>query len=252
MFLTESGCSQRICSGTSGNPALWINIWNKPPTLTDKTQGKGNEYWQGLREFCYRLTHRYVFSATELFSSSAMVLEDCLCSRCRSCTLTKCCSSSVKLMCLLWILQSLSVLPAFWPLQQTISLPQQCHIPWHEMLFSPNVICDYPGNLWSYWSLICLARMDTGSSGEARYLQAAWGSESRNQQNASRVSSLTLKMEELHYSEMSVDVYQTVWCHIQEDSTLCSHCYESLKSSELIINFETSSHHLRNTALREP
>jgi hypothetical protein len=47
-------------------------------------------------------------------------------------------------------------------------------------------------------------------------------------------------MEEVHYSEMSVDFYQTAWRHIPQDNTLCSHCYENLKSSELISNSETS------------
>jgi hypothetical protein len=32
------------------------------------------------------------------------------------------------------------------------------------------------------------------------------------------------------FPEMSVSIYQTTWCNIPEDSSLHTHCYESLKS----------------------
>jgi hypothetical protein len=40
MFLTESRCSQRICSGTTGNTALWINNGNELPALSRQDTGK--------------------------------------------------------------------------------------------------------------------------------------------------------------------------------------------------------------------
>jgi hypothetical protein len=41
---------------------------------------------------------------------------------------------------------------------------------------------------------------------------------------------LTLKIEAICFSEMSVDVQQTARYYIPEDSTLHNHCYENLKS----------------------
>lgn len=91
------------------------------------------------------------------FSSNAIVRDDCLCWWCRSCTLTKCWSNSVKLMYLLWTLQSFSVLPSFWFLQ-TDNMPVSAK--WCDVYVSAlGWNCYYALRLLS-WLLAttCLAR----------------------------------------------------------------------------------------------
>lgn len=44
----------------------------------------------------------------------------------------------------------------------------------------------------------------------------------------------------LHFDRMSVNMYWAVWCHIQEDCTLHSHCSENLETNSIIFALKQS------------
>jgi hypothetical protein len=64
------------------------------------------------------------------------------------------------------------------------------------------------------------------------FLDAAW-----------MVCFLTLKLEAVFFSETLLNVYQTKWCHILENTIPHSHCCKSLKSSASVTSAWIKNQH---------
>jgi hypothetical protein len=50
---------------------------------------------------------------------------------------------------------------------------------------------------------------------------------------------ITLIMEAVSTSETLVNIYQTTWCNIPEDSHIHNHCRKNLKSHKITVIFQT-------------